>query len=588
MQYDNPEDIQNTINTITNNVNTLTQQLESHEPILNRLGVGIPQNTYQRLNTVQEQLKKVIDRIEDQQTELAQLQTLKNTIQLINSSLDLDHVLNEAMNRVITLSGAERGYIMLLDSATQELETRVVWQLSEEDQDEMTISQSVVKEAIATQKTVIIRDAVVDERFPLSESIAGFSLRSVICVPLLTREEDVIGAVYCDNRSKYGAFGNKEKRLLTAFAHQAAIAIENAQYFEQIKQALDEITQIKVLLDNILASIINGVITTNAEGLITTYNDACVSILNIPAEDMIGRWLHEALPNIHQIIEPKLESVLETDSTEIIEESFEVDGRGIVHLNLTVSPLKDGQNVTQGLALAINDVTALKQRDATLAAVERYLPPVLVKNIRSIDQLALGGERREVTVIFIEVRPFDTFPPHLSPKELMEWLNTYHTIGSEAIHAHTGLIDKYMGNEIMCIFNTQLNNSDTHPWDAVQAALQMAADFRTLGAFGTLGEPPADKHYYRIGIHTGIATMGNVGTYERREFTAIGDNVNLAKRIQENCALGQIVVSEDTLQRCQPYIDDTEWIGIRELEPIQAKGKTTITRVYELFDSGEE
>ena len=114
------------------------------------------------------------------------------------------------------------------------------------------------------------------------------------------------------------------------------------------------------------------------------------------------------------------------------------------------------------MTLVIDDVTELKHRDATLAAVRRYLPPAMVDNIRSIEKLGLGGERHVVTVMFVEVRPFESFPKTLSPRELMELLNTYHTLGSEAVHNHAGLIDKYMGNEIMSIFNTQLNPSPTH------------------------------------------------------------------------------------------------------------------------------
>ncbi len=581
--FASPEEIEDLTKSLGHSAKILQQQLQTQEPGLRRLGVGLPAGTLEKLSSAYHELENLGKRLQEQQTELGQLRTLASTTQLINSSLDLDEVLEEVMNRVIQLTGAERGYIMLRNTQTDDMEPHVVRKL--EDSEEFIVSYTVVERVVREGETIITTNAQEDSRFMSQESIIDFALRSIICVPLKSREQ-VTGAIYCDNRIHDGLFTNRETRLLTTFSHQAAIAIENAQFFEQIKQALVEITEIKVLLDNILDSIASGVITTNAEGRITTYNDASEVIFGISRDETVGVWLEEALDCIYPQIRDTLITVLQDDVSTTIETEVEIDERGPLSLKLKLSPLKDAENQTQGVALVVDDLTDLKQRDDTLAAVRRYLPPAMVENIQSLDKLALGGERRTVTVMYVEVRPFDTFPKSLTPKELMEWLNTYHTIGSEAIHHHAGLIDKYMGNEIMCIFNSQLNPSDTHAWDAVQAATRMAADFKTMAVFGTLGEPSSEQPHYRIGIHTGIATMGNVGSAERREFSAIGNNVNLAKRLQENAARGQLIISEETLAQCQDDIDSTDWISIKELEPILVKGISKAVRIYELFDAG--
>lgn len=561
----------------------LQLQLSQQVTGLRRLGVGLPAGTLDKLQTVQKELKKLGERIQEVQTELTQLRALANTSELLNSSLDLDNVLDEAMNRVLQLTRAERGYIMLHDSATHQLVPRVIRQ--QDQNEDIILSDTVLGRVLEQGEAVITNNALEDDRFMAEESIVGFALRSIICIPLKSREK-IIGAIYCDNRAHNGLFGNREKRLLTGFAHQAAIAIENAQYFEQLKDALIEITEIKALLDNILASIASGVITTDAAGTVTTYNAAAATIFGIPVEEAVGRWLEQVLECIYPQIRGTLIEVLQNDTNAMIETEVTIDKRGPLNLSLKISPLKDAENQTQGVALVVDDLTELKHRDKTLAAVRRYLPPVMVDNIKSIEQLALGGERRLVTVMFAEVRPYDTFPRGLGPKALMEWLNTYHTIASEAIHHHAGLIDKYMGNEVMSIFNTQLNPSEHHAWDALQAALRMASDFRTMQLFGTLGEEPTEHVYYRIGIHTGIATMGNVGSKGRREFTAIGDNVNLAKRLQENTQIGQIIISRETLEMCQADINETGWIGVSALEPIFVKGRGKAAQVYEIFDAG--
>lgn len=567
---------------------TLRRQLSRQESGLRKIGAGLPRGTLKKLETVHNELKNLVTRIEDQQTELAQLRTLATTTELINSSLDLEEVLSEVMDRAIQLTESERGYIMLRDPKSGELQARVIRKLEATNAtqiEEFIVSETIVRQVIDTGEAVITTNAGEDPRFMSQESIIGFALRSVICVPLNSREK-TIGAVYCDNRIKEGVFKNKEKRLLTGFANQAAIAIENAQLFEQIKQALNDITEMKVLLDSILASIVNGVITTNAENLITAYNDASETILGLPRTATLEKWFHEVLPFIHSAIEATLSTVLEKEDKATVEADINIEGRGKRSLNLKLSPLKDAENSTQGVALVVDDLTELKQRDATLTAVRRYLPPAMVDNIQSIEKLGLGGVRQTVTVLFAEVRAFDTFPDTLSPIELMERLNTYLTFGSEAIHKYGGLIDKFMGNEIMAIFNTQLNPSDEHAWDAVQAALRMAADFRTMEAFGTLGEAPREKPYYRIGIHTGVATLGNVGSQNRREFSAIGDTVNLAKRLQENTVMGQIIISVEALETCRQQIDQTDWIELKPLEPIYVKGREKPAQVFEIYDAG--
>ena len=134
----------------------------------------------------------------------------------------------------------------------------------------------------------------------------------------------------------------------------------------------------------------------------------------------------------------------------------------------------------------------------------------------------------------------------------MELLNRHLTIAADAITQQAGVIDKYMANEIMGLFNTQLNPAEDHAWHAVLAALTMMDEFAQF--YRVLGEP-LGALYYRMGIHTGEATLGNVGGEERREFTALGDAVNLAHRLLENAQPGQLVLSAESVRHCQPNLD---------------------------------
>jgi hypothetical protein len=115
--------------------------------------------------------------------------------------------------------------------------------------------------------------------------------------------------------------------------------------------------------------------------------------------------------------------------------------------------------------------------------------------------------------------------------------------GTGRIHRASGVIDKYMGNEIMGVFNSQLSPLENHARKAVEAALDMRDAFALL--YTELGVDPSAS-VYRIGMHTGVATLGNVGSFNRRDFSAIGDSINLSHRLLENATANQVLVSDDT------------------------------------------
>ncbi len=564
----------------------LAENLRQQERQLRKQGMALPAGSLQKLEAIHVDLEGLAQKIQEQQTELSQLRMLANTTEFINSSLDLNEVLNGVMDRVIQLVGAERGYIMLQNRVTNEMEIVVNRKLdpTSSQDEEFIFSRTIVENVARTGEAIVTTNAQEDSRFKEQESIISLALRSIICVPLIFRDR-VLGTIYCDNRIKDGLFGKRERRLLNAFGDQAAIAIENAQLFEQIQQALHEITAIQVLLDNILASIVSGVMTIDGQDVITSYNFASETIFGLPADSALNQRFDTKLPEIYEQIQREAQLVRSLSENLTVEATPTLDQRGPLSLSFKLSPFKDAERITQGVAIVVDDITELKKRDATLAAVRRYLPPAMVDNIRSIERLALGGERRMVTVLFVEVRSFDTFPEAMPPRDVMELLNTYLTISSEAIHHHAGLIDKFMGSDIMALFNTQLNPSDQHAWDALSAAMRMAADLRALAAYGDMTSE--GKAYFRIGIHSGEATLGNVGSTDRREFTAIGDTVNLAKRLQENAVYGQLIVSRETLALCQSQLNQTDWIGYKELEPLKVKGRVQPAYIYEVIDTAE-
>ncbi len=166
------------------------------------------------------------------------LSLLLNISSSLNSSLDLKQVLQTAMKEVVKLLNAERGFIMLAEDGTltmkvaQNFDSLVI----EENRE---ISHSVIKEVFEQGKAVLTVNAMDDERFAQRKSVVMYGLRSVLCVPLKTHNT-TIGVIYIDNRWKSGVFTHREMETLSTFANHAAIAIENARLYQNLKSSLEE------------------------------------------------------------------------------------------------------------------------------------------------------------------------------------------------------------------------------------------------------------------------------------------------------------------------------------------------------------
>ena len=168
-------------------------------------------------------------------TELA---TLYEIIGVLNSSLDLTETLSLVMDSLIHLTEAERGCLMMLDEEGN-LEIRAAQHFDQEsvDASDLELSHTVVRDAVQGGQPVLSTNAQLDPRFSGQESVIGYQLRSIVCVPLHVRGR-VIGALYLDNRARDGVFSQADLPILTAFASQAAIAIENARLYTMTDQKL--------------------------------------------------------------------------------------------------------------------------------------------------------------------------------------------------------------------------------------------------------------------------------------------------------------------------------------------------------------
>jgi len=531
-----------------------------------------PQSHQADLDLARQGLAQLEQALRAQQEDHQQLQAIQQVCQAITSSLDLTKVLNMVMDSIVELTGAERGFLMLLDPESGRLGFRVARNMDREtiDKSSFKISRSIVDRVAQEREPIVTTNAQADPRFSAQESVVSYNLRSILCVPLMVREE-MIGVIYADNRIVTGLFDDKDRDLLVAFANQSAVAIQNARLFEQVSAQLEPITAMKNLMDNIFASIASGVITTDMEDKITLFNRAAETILGILSSQVEGHSYTQSLPELYSLSalvgQVKAQNVVQS-----VEVETELAARGRVNLSLQLSPLKDAQDDTLGVAMVIDDLTEKRRREKTMAHVRRYLPPALVDSLLDIDKLQLGGARQTISILFGDVRGFSTFSEKYGPEMVVDVINRYFTVAADAILLHEGVIDKFMGDAVMALFNTPFLPQADHAMRAVRAALAIMYDLRALRE--TL--PLEQKLRVGIGIHTGEAVLGNVGSPDRLDFSAIGDAVNLAKRLQEVAQGGQILMSQAA------YDQTKDWVEVVPLEPIRVKGRQALEQVYEL------
>jgi PAS domain S-box-containing protein len=527
-------------------------QISQQQNVLRLRGIQLDAALLEELHTLQSELGQVVAFLTAQQPELLQLRALVRATAVFNSTLNLEQVLADVMDNFIGLTDAERGLIVLIDPQTRELEFRVIRGMDEKGitKTNFLVSRTVVKEVAATGQPVMTNNAMEDERYQAQESIISYAARSLLCVPLKVKNE-VIGVAYADHRYKDKLFGNHEITFLEGYANQAAISIENARLFDEIQRQLREITEIRNFLDNIFSSIESGIITLDNQGIVLTVNRAAEDILGIRASSSFDKSYREVLPPLFEGFDHLLEDVRQNRIQQSIEINPVLPHRGPVNLYLKLSPLIEADQArTLGVAIVIDDLTEQKKQEETLRVVNTYLPSEMVSNIQDLDKFGLGGETREISAIFADVRGFTTFSEQLEPEVLMGIINQYLSVSSDAVQNYQGIIDKFMGDAILGLYNTQLNPQEDHAMRCVVSAIRIVQAVQTLHKH----LPPDQQLLYGIGVHTGLATIGNIGSPSRKEFTAIGEAVDMAKKLQECAAGGEIILSESTYEQVKSRI----------------------------------
>ncbi len=223
---------------------------------------------------------------------------------------------------------------------------------------------------------------------------------------------------------------------------------------------------------------------------------------------------------------------------------------------------------------------SLREKEMIKRAFSRYVAREVVDEIlKDPEHLVLKGERRDVTVLFCDMRGFTTLSERLSPEEVVLLLNQFYTLMIDTTFKHDGTLDKFLGDGVMAVFGAPIPHPD-HSFQAIRAALAMQAGVAALSEKRVSeGKAPVA---IGVGISAGEVVAGTVGTEDRMEYTVVGDSVNLAARLESDAKPGQILISQRTYEKVHGRIE------ARSLGMLKVKGKEVLVEAYEVLGAAPE
>jgi adenylate cyclase len=482
----------------------------------------------------------------------------------ISSELHLDTLLARIVAAATQLLDAERSTLFIYDPSKDELWSRVA-EGSEQRQIRIPANAGIAGATFVSGDVLNIPDAYADRRFNREiDRRSGFRTRNLLNVPVIDRTGEHLGVVQVLNK-RGGQFTQVDIRRLKAFSSGIALALENARLFS-------DVLALKNYNESILKSLSNGVVTLDRRCVIVKANEAAQRILGLSSEALVDRAAHQVFGNPNAWITKSLEFVERMGATDYhADTDLKQPEGGIASVNLTAAPFLDTEGRSIGYMLVFEDITREKRVRNTMA---RYVAKEVVDQLLAGGEDVLEGSALVATVLFADIRRFSLMSESMTPRNTMSMLNEYFTEMVEVIFTRGGMLDKYIGDGLMAIFGAPVVSAA----DA-DNALYVANDMiRALGVFNAgraqRGSEPIE---IGIGLATGEVLAGSVGSSKRMEYTAIGNNVNLAARLESaNKYYGTTVLLAATT------VDGLKSPAIlRRLDLIQAKGVSQPTWVYE-------
>lgn len=522
---------------------------------------------------------------------------LMNAVQALSqSSLNLDDTLGRVMDQAKGLMNADRSTLWLIDEDKDQLWTKIP---INGNLQEIRIPRTAGFAGMVAQSgehLLIPFDVYDDPRAVTAKETdkkTGYRTCSMLCMPVFNADGKLIGVTQLINKKKQGdyppydsahwpdapeqwkaSFNRNDLEFMKAFNIQAGVALQNAKLFAEVKQ--QEQRQ-----KDMLRCLTNGVISTDKNGHIVATNDSVKKLLGATDADLAeGKSLRELINlekgNFAQWFEAALAPKEDKDRRQFYPDQVLLPIEGETQsINLSINSMTDAvdPNKVNGALVVMEDISGEKQ---VKNLMYRYMTPEVAEALLASGDTGLGGKRKDVSVLFSDIRSYTTLTEKLQAEEVVAMLNGYFEEMVDAVFKYGGTLDKYIGDALMAVFGSPAPLED-HAWCAMQAAVEMRerlAEFNANRAREGLMEISIG-----MGIHSDSVVSGNIGSSKRMELTSIGDGVNLASRLEGTSKQygTDLVISRNTYERY------AERLYVRELDFITVKGKTEPVTIYELL-----
>ena len=493
------------------------------------------------------------------------LSSLNDIAETLTSTGDFNATLRSLLHLVSGVLTISKGAVLLYDPTSKILTTEAARGL-DDVQPNLALDSTWVQ-SLTDENRPLLRD----ELQRLIPDLNGErdrcydNLRSYMWVPLVSQDH-LVGILSVSERFHLLPFGEQDLSLLANMARHIAVCIYNNRLVEE-KRAAERYSH------NVMTSIASGVITTGLDGYIVSANEAAERILNTRPAMLVGTLIHslaDYLDNdeILDLIKSAEGSGMSNHTSQM---ECKVNGRELV-IDMSVAPLHSESGKLQGLVIALDD---LSEERRIRSIFKRYVSDTVVDMaLRQEEQPALGGEHRDVVVVFTDLRGFTRMQAEQGPEATMAMLNEYYESMVEVITRHNGTLSRIAGDGLMIIFGAPVDFDDKMN-RALSTVLDMRIALEILNERRTVkGKEPLGMG---IGISSGPVLAGNVGARQRMEYTVIGDSVNLAARLVDIADAGQILISDEIHPVVQVQFHT------RAFRTIRMKGKTDPVPVYELL-----
>ena len=493
---------------------------------------------------------------------LLELETLFDISVAISSVLDVDELGEEILWRSVGILNASKGMMLMPKENSPILEPNSSFNW--EDTDALISKKLTIFKKIDDSKSGAILTP--EDKNSLQKKLGE---DHVIIAPIQAKENILGYMVLCNKETRHGveAFTQTDLDLLSALCNQGAVALDNARLFK-------DITEAKQFNESILGSIATSVITLDPLGEIDSINEAGMNILKMNRDEIIGNhymYLFEKDMEIIGLIQ--MTEMENTIHSEINMPFLTVSKEAVV--NVSVAPRIDPSGSVRGLVIAIEDITDVSKVKNTF---KRYVSKQVVDELLDDDaKLNLGGEEREVTILFSDIRGFTSMSENMSPENVVSTLNEYFSDMIDIVFKYNGTLDKIIGDELMIVYGAPISAKDDTQ-RAVTTAVEMQKQITRLNnKRKKRNDMPISAG---IGINRGIVVSGNIGSRDMMDYTVIGDTVNLGARLCSAAGSGEILVSSTVWKETQKHY------SYKKLEPIKVKGKKNKVGVYRIDHDG--